>query len=59
MWRGRTGLYYQYNAALKRVRGNKSRAEMTLADLNVAIGWLERNRFSENQHLLDEDPRYA
>ena len=53
------GLYHRYNAALKRVTGNKSRAQMTLAELEAAIGWLERNRLSEHLHLLDDDPRYA
>ena len=53
------GLYHRYNAALKRVTGNKSRAEMTLAELEAALGWLERNRLSEQLHLLDGDPRYA
>ena len=48
------GLYHRYNAALKRVCGNKSRAEMTL---DAAVGWLERNRLSEQMHLLDDDPR--
>ncbi|HEY0420234.1 MAG TPA: DEAD/DEAH box helicase family protein, partial [Acetobacteraceae bacterium] len=38
------GLYHRYNAALKRITGNKSRAQMTLAELEAAIGWLERNR---------------
>ena len=53
------GLYHRYNAALKRVTGNKSRAQMTLAELEAAIGWLERNRLAEHLHLLDDDPRYA
>ena len=53
------GLYHRYNAALKRVTGNKSRARMTLAELEAAIGWLERNRLAEHLHLLDDDPRYA
>jgi len=53
------GLYHRYNAALKRVSGNKSRAEMTLAELEAAVGWLERNRLSENLHLLEDDARYA
>ncbi len=53
------GLYHRYNAALKRVSGNRSRAEMTLAELEAAIGWLERNRLSEHLHMLDEDARYA
>ena len=53
------GLYHRYNAALKRVTGNKSRAEMTLPELEVALGWLERNRLSGQLHVLDGDPRYA
>ena len=53
------GLYHRYNAALKRVCGKRSRAEMTLAELDAAVGWLERNRLSEHLHLLDNDPRYA
>ena len=53
------GLYHRYNAALKRVTGNKSRAEMTLAELEAAVGWLERNRLAEQLHLLEGDPRYA
>ena len=53
------GLYHRYNAALKRVTGGKSRAEMTLAELEAAVGWLERNRLAEQLHLLDGDPRYA
>ena len=32
---------------------------MTLAELEAAIGWLERNRLAEHLHLLDDDPRYA
>lgn len=53
------GLYHRYNAALKRVTGNKSRAEMTLAELEAALGWLERNRLADQLHVLDGDPRYA
>ena len=53
------GHYHRYNAALKRVSGNKSRAQMTLAELEAAIGWVERNRLSDHLHLLDDDPRYA
>ncbi len=53
------GLYHRYNAALKRATGDKSRARMTLAELEAAIGWLERNRLSDHLHLLDDDPRYA
>jgi hypothetical protein len=55
-WQG-PGLYHRYNAALKRACNNKSRAEMTLAEPDAAIGWLERNRLSEHLHLLDDDPR--
>jgi len=39
--------------------GNKNRAQMTLAELEAAIGWLERNQLREHLHLLDDDPRYA
>jgi superfamily II DNA or RNA helicase len=53
------GLYHRYNAVLKRVTGGKSRAQMTLAELEAAIGWLERNRLREHLHLLEGDPRYA
>ena len=53
------GLYHRYNAVLKRVTSNKSRAQMSLAELEAAIGWLERNRLSEHLPLLDSDPRYA
>jgi superfamily II DNA or RNA helicase len=56
---GGPGLYHRYNAILKRVCGNKSRAQMTLAELEAAIGWMERNRLSDNLPLLDNDPRYA
>jgi hypothetical protein len=45
--------------AWKRVMGNKSQAQMSLAELQAAIGWMERNRLSEQLHLLDGDPRYA
>lgn len=54
------GLYHRYNAVLKRVAGSgKSRAQMTLSELEAAIGWVERNRLSEHMHLLKDDPRYA
>ena len=53
------GRYHGYNAVLKRATGNKSRAEMTLAELEAAVSWLERNRLSEHLHLLEGDMRYA
>jgi len=53
------GLYHRYNAVLKRVTGGKSRAQMTLSELDSAIGWLERNRLAEHLPLLDDDPRYT
>ncbi len=53
------GLSHRYNAVLKRVCGNKGRAEMGLADLEAALAWLERNRLSEHLHLLEGDTRYA
>ncbi|WP_207459448.1 DEAD/DEAH box helicase family protein [Azospirillum sp. SYSU D00513] len=49
--------YHAYNAVLKRVLG-KARSEMTLAELEAAGGWLERNRISDHLHLLEEDPQY-
>ena len=52
------GLYHRYNAVLKRVMG-RSRAEMSLAELEAAIGWLERHRLAEHGQLLEGDPRYA
>ena len=55
--RGQGG-YHRYNAVLKRVLG-KSRAAMTLPELEAAVGWLERNRLQESLHLLDGDARYA
>jgi hypothetical protein len=53
------GLYHRYNAVLKRVFGNKGRAEMTLPELEAALAWLERNRLSDHLHLLEGDSRYA
>ena len=53
------GLYHRYNAVLKRVAGGKSRARMTLSELEAAVGWLERNRLAEHLQLLADDPRYA
>jgi superfamily II DNA or RNA helicase len=52
------GGYHRYNAALKRVLG-KSRAAMSLSELEAAVGWLERNRLQESLHLLEGDPQYA
>ena len=55
--RGQGG-YHRYNAVLKRVLG-KSRAAMTLSELEAALGWLERNRLQDSLHLLEGDARYA
>jgi len=55
--RGQGG-YHRYNAVLKRVMG-KSRAAMTLQELEAAVGWLERNRLHDSLHLLEVDARYA
>jgi superfamily II DNA or RNA helicase len=49
--------YHAYNAVVKRVFG-KSRAQMTLAELEAVIGWLERNRISDHLGLVEEDPQY-
>lgn len=57
--RGGQGRYHGYNAVLKRVMGDKSRAAMTLAELEAALAWLERNRLSDHLHVLDGDMRYA
>ena len=50
--------YHAYNAVLKRLFG-KARATMTQAELEVEIGWLERNRISSHLGLLQDDPRYG
>ncbi len=49
--------YHAYNAVLKRVLG-KARSEMSFAELEATVGWLERNRLSEHAHLLSDDPQY-
>ena len=53
------GRYHGYDAVLKRATGGRSRAETTLAELEAAVSWLERNRVSDHLHLLDGDMRYA
>jgi hypothetical protein len=53
------GLYHAYNAVLKRVTGGKSRAEMTLAELEAAAAWLGRNRLRDHLHLLEGDHRFG
>jgi hypothetical protein len=53
------GLFHRYNAVLKRSCGNKGRGEMSLAELEAALAWLERNRLSDHLHLLEGDTRYA
>lgn len=53
------GLYHAYNAALKRATGGKSRAAMTLSELEAAVEWLGRNRLRDHLHLLENDPRYG
>ena len=50
--------YHRLNAVLKRVMGGKSRSDMTIAELEAAISWLERNRLSDHLHLIRDDPRY-
>lgn len=50
--------HHAYAAALKRVMG-KGRAEMSLAELEATIAWLERNRIAEHLHLLEGDARYG
>jgi hypothetical protein len=53
------GCTNRYNAVLKRVLGNKGRAEMTLSELEAALAWLERNRLADFLHLPEGDARYA
>ena len=53
------GLYHRYNAVLKRVFGNKGRAQMALPELEAALAWLERNRLVDHLPLLEGDLRYA
>ncbi len=55
----REGLYHRYNAILKRRTGDKSRARMTLQELEAAVSWLERNRLADHATALDGDPRYG
>ena len=55
----REGLYHRYNAILKRCTGDKSRARMTLPELEAAVSWLERNRLADHATALDGDPRYG
>jgi hypothetical protein len=52
-------LPHRYNAVLKRLFGNKSRAAMTADELEAALAWLERNRLQDHLHLLEGDARYA
>jgi hypothetical protein len=54
---GRSWGYHAYNAVLKRALG-KARAAMTLAELEAAVGWLERNRVADHLELLRDDHRY-
>jgi hypothetical protein len=54
---GRHHGYHAYNAVVKRVFG-KSRAQMTIAELEAVIGWLERHRISDQLHLVESDPQY-
>ncbi|MDQ2694128.1 MAG: restriction endonuclease subunit R, partial [Pseudomonadota bacterium] len=55
--RRKAGGYHAYNAVLRN-RFGKPRAQMTLAELEAVVGWLERNRLSEHLALLDDDPHY-
>jgi hypothetical protein len=52
------GAHHAYSAALKRVMG-RGRAEMSLAELEATLAWLERNRLADHLHLLEGDARYA
>ncbi|KMO43419.1 restriction endonuclease subunit R [Methylobacterium tarhaniae] len=56
---GGAPLPHRYNAVLKRLFNNKSRAAMTVEELEAALAWLERNRLQDHLHLLEGDSRYA
>jgi superfamily II DNA or RNA helicase len=51
------GSYHAYNAVLRNCLG-KPRGAMTLAELEAAVGWLERNRLADHLELLASDKRY-
>jgi hypothetical protein len=53
------GNYHRLNAVLKRALGGKGRGEMNLAELEAALGWLERHRLVDHLRLLEGDARYA
>jgi superfamily II DNA or RNA helicase len=55
---GGTPGYHAYNAVLKQVMGGRARSEMTLAELEAAAAWMERNRLSDHLDLIRDDPRY-
>ncbi len=50
-------LCHRYNAILKRRTGNKPHAEMSLAELEAAASWLERNRLADHASAPEGDPR--
>jgi hypothetical protein len=51
--------YHRLNAVLKRALGGKGRGEMNLAELEAALGWLERHRLVDHLQLLEGDARYV
>ncbi len=44
---------------LKRRTANKLRAQLSLAELEAAVSWLERNRLSDHAEAVEGDPRYG
>lgn len=50
----RGGNYHRFNAILRRVRG-KARGEMTVAELEGTVAWLEQNRLVDYLDLLRDD----
>jgi hypothetical protein len=52
------GAHHAFSAALKRVMG-RARAEMSLAELEATVAWLERNRIADHLQLLEGDGRFA
>jgi superfamily II DNA or RNA helicase len=50
--------YHAYNAILKRALGNKRRSELSIEELEAAVGWLERNRIRDHLGLIEDDAHY-
>jgi hypothetical protein len=53
----RGGNYHRFNAILRKVRG-KARGEMTVAELQSTVSWLEQNRLVDFLDILRDDVGY-